>query len=211
MANNNSQNPKDSKKNTFSKIFSNPRHSVSPVPSERSQGRSSKNPWWKFARSKSTSPSQTTLSFPLTPSTENPGGEIPLGKYCIFSMYILNCNLIVDPSTVTVPDGIPPNRSSLTMDSSQYPDRRTTSASSGSHALATSPAIQGERPYDPAPYQTDRRPQIWTIFLQLRLSLLVSLLVRTRLHLTAIGGLHPIIFSSDSRWSDLTTQRPLSD
>ncbi|KDR71408.1 hypothetical protein GALMADRAFT_143693 [Galerina marginata CBS 339.88] len=119
MANDNSQNPKDSKKNILSsivapisKILNIPQRPVSPAPLERRQGRMQKfiN---KFT------PSQSTLSFPLTSTTENPGGETLSGS-----------------STVTAPEGIPPNHSS------QYPDHRTPQESSGSHALAPSPSVQ---------------------------------------------------------------------
>jgi hypothetical protein len=51
----------------------------------------------------------------------------------------LNCNPIVDSSTLTAPDGMPPDGSPVMMDSSQHPDHRTPPASSGPHALPTSP------------------------------------------------------------------------
>jgi hypothetical protein len=151
MANDNSQ------KNILSTVvepirsfFNIPKRSIS-APSEGSQGHSSKSPRKLLSKFTSTSLSQSTLSLPLTSSTEYPLGEIPLGKYRIFSMYILNCDPIVDSSTVTAPDAITPNRSSLMMDSSQYPDHRTPRAPSGSHPLATSPALQSEQPHESAP------------------------------------------------------------
>ena len=157
MANDNSQSPKDSK-NILSAVVE-PIRSFFSNPSEGSQGHSSKRPRRKlFSKFKSTSLSQSTLSQlspSLTSSTEYPGGEIPLGKYLILSMYILNCNPIVDSTSlnVTALDGMPPNRLSLMLNSSQYPDHRILAppTSSGSHSLSTSPAVQSERPYDSVP------------------------------------------------------------
>jgi hypothetical protein len=91
----------------------------------------------RLGRKIKSSPSQSTLSLPLPLSTENPGGETSLGKYRIFSLYILNCHPIVESSTVTA-RGMPPDCSPVMMDSSQYPNYRTPPASSGPHALATS-------------------------------------------------------------------------
>jgi hypothetical protein len=150
MANDDSQHsPKDCKKNILStlvepisKPFNNPQRSSPPAPAERNQGHSSKSRMRRHFTS--TSPSLLTLSFLLTSSAENPGGEAPLGKLRIFSMYILNCNPIVDSSTVTAPVGMPPNRSSLMMDLPQYPDHRTPPASLGLHPLPASPAVQSE-------------------------------------------------------------------
>ena len=145
MASDNSHSHKDPKNvlhtvvDPIHNFFKHPKRSILPAPSEGSQGKSLKQKF--LSRFASTSPSsQSMLSLPLTSSTEHPSGT-----YRIFSMYILNCNLIVDSSTsltVTTLDGMPPNRSSLMMDSSQYPDHRTPPASSGSHPLATSPAVQ---------------------------------------------------------------------
>jgi len=96
MANDDSsQSPKDYKKNILfsvvepiGKLFNNSQ----PVPSKGSQGHSSKSPGRKIlSKIMTTSPSQST-SLPMTFSTENPGGETSLGKYRIFSLYILNCH-----------------------------------------------------------------------------------------------------------------------
>jgi hypothetical protein len=152
MASANSQSPKDSKENVLSSVvepirsfFNNPQRSVSPAPSERSPGHSSKSRMRKLlGKFTSTSHSQSTLSLPQTSSTENPGRKTPLGKYRIFSMYILNGNPIVDSSTVAAADGSPPNRPLVTMGSSQYLDHRTPPASFGSHALATPPVVESE-------------------------------------------------------------------
>jgi len=140
MANNNS-----SHKNILSRLFNHSQRSIS----EGSQGHSSKSRGRKLlSKFTTTSPSQSTL---LTFSTENPCGGTSLGKYRIFSWYILNCSPIVDSSTVTALDGMSPDCSPVMVDSSQYPDYRTPPASAGPHALATSPALQSERPYDSAP------------------------------------------------------------
>jgi hypothetical protein len=101
----------------------------------------------KLFGSKGTSPGQWALSLPLTFSAEIPGRETPLGKCRNFSMYILNCDPIVDSSTVIAPDGMPPDHSSLTMDSSQYPDHHTPPELSGSPILDT----QSELPYESVP------------------------------------------------------------
>ena len=139
MENDNSQSPK---KNILSGI-------VQPIrrlfnDSEGSQGRSKSLRRELFGKFRTTSPRQSTLSLPLISSGENSGRETSLGKFCIFAMYMLNCNPIADFSTVTAPDGMPPNRSSVTPDSSQYPDHRTPPESFGSHPLATSPVVQSE-------------------------------------------------------------------
>ena len=147
MANDNSRSPKDSKKRFLSPVvepissfFNNPQRSV---PSEGSQGQSSKRRKL-FSKSTSTSPIESTLFLLLTSSTMNPGGEIPLGKCCISSVYILNCNPIVDSSTVPAPDSMPPNHPLVMMDSPQYPDLRTPPASFGSQPLAIPSAVQSE-------------------------------------------------------------------
>jgi len=158
MENDNSQSPKDPKKNILSGVaepissFFNLQRPASPSSSKKSKGHSSKRLIGKLLSSfTTTSPSQSTSSLPLTSLTENPSGEAPLGKYRISSMYTLNCNPIVDSSTAIASDGMPPTRPSLMMDSSRYPDHRTSIAPTESHALATSPAVQGERPYNSAP------------------------------------------------------------
>lgn len=110
-------------------FFNNRQRSASPSPSHSSKSRIGKF----FNKFTTTSPSRSTLSFPLTSSTENPGGETPLGKYRI-SFYTLICNPIVDSSTAIASDGMPPNRPLLMMDSSRYPDHRTSTAPSESHA-----------------------------------------------------------------------------
>ncbi|PPQ90908.1 hypothetical protein CVT25_007869, partial [Psilocybe cyanescens] len=152
MANDNSQSPKNSKKRFLSpvgeqlKSLFNRERSTSPSPSEGSQGHSSKSKNRNFFRSTSMSPSQWVLSLSLTSPAEIPGRETPLGKWCIFFMYRLNCNSVADSSTDIAPDGVPPNRSSLIMDSPQYPDHRTPPALSGSRTLATPLAVQSGRP-----------------------------------------------------------------
>ena len=92
---------------------------------------------------------------------------------------------------------LPPNRSSLMMDSSRYLDHRTPPASSGSHPLATSTVVQSERPYDSAPLDrltiVHRSGRSFT-----STGSNYDLLVRIRLHLMSIGGLHPIIFVKDA-------------
>jgi len=151
MANDNSQSPKDSKKKILSTVvepissfFNTPQRSV-PSESEGSQGHSSKSPKWKlFSKSTNTSTRQSALSLPLTSSIENPGGEIPLGTYHFSSVYTLNYNPTVDPSTVPAPDSMPPNRSLVMVDSSQYPYHHIPPASFGSQPLVTSPAVQSE-------------------------------------------------------------------
>jgi hypothetical protein len=102
MENDNSQSPKDPKKKMLSVVaepissfFNNRQRSASPSSSKRSQGHSSKSLIGKLLRKfTTTSPSQSTLSLPLTSSTENIGGETPLGKYLISSL----THSIVTPS-----------------------------------------------------------------------------------------------------------------
>ncbi|KAF8157273.1 WD40-repeat-containing domain protein [Crassisporium funariophilum] len=131
MADDNSQNAKDSKKNIFSRVMKPigemltiPQRSVSPAPSERSKGRSSKSRMRKFVNTFTAS--QSTMSLPLTSTTENTGRVTPSG----FS------------STVTAPDSIPPDLCSLMMNSAQYPDHETPPVSSGSHALTPYSPVQ---------------------------------------------------------------------
>ncbi|KDR79299.1 hypothetical protein GALMADRAFT_1232618 [Galerina marginata CBS 339.88] len=124
MANDNSQNPKDFEKNFLSSVavpiydfFTHAQRSASRAPLEGSHGHPSKSRIRRFfSKSTTASPSQSTLSFPLTSATVMPGGGTPL-----------------DPSTVAAPDAISPNQSPLMIDPSH-----TTPASSGSHTLATS-------------------------------------------------------------------------
>jgi len=149
MANDNSRSPKDSKKRFLSPVvepitsfFNNSQRSV---PSEGSQGHSKRQKL--FSKFTSTSPIESTLFLLLTSSTMNAGGEIPLGMCRISSVYILNCNPIVDSSTVPAPDGMPPNRSSVVMDSQQYQDHRIPPASFGSQPLVTPSAVQSECHY----------------------------------------------------------------
>ncbi|PPQ91249.1 hypothetical protein CVT25_006388, partial [Psilocybe cyanescens] len=131
MANDNSQSPKNSKESFLSPVVEqfnglfNRKRSISPAPSEGSQGHSSKSKIRNFFRSTSTSSSQWVSSLSLTSSTEIPGRETPLGKCRIFVMYRLDCNPIADSSTDITPD-----------------DHRTPPAFSGSRVLATPPAIQ---------------------------------------------------------------------
>jgi hypothetical protein len=153
MANDNSQSNKVSRKKIFSNVakpissfFNNTKRSSSPAPSDGSQEHSSRSLRKLIGKFTSTSPSQSKLSLALPPSTENPGRGTPLGKYRIFSMYILNCNPILDSSSSTVPapDSMSPNHPSMMVVPSQYPDHITPPASLGSHPSATSPAVQGE-------------------------------------------------------------------
>ena len=88
------QSPKDYKKNILfsvvepiGRLFNN---SDPPAPSKGTREHSSKSMGRKILRKiMTTSSSQSTLSLPLTLSTENPGGETSLGKYRIFSIQLL--------------------------------------------------------------------------------------------------------------------------
>ncbi|KAF5327850.1 hypothetical protein D9619_004969 [Psilocybe cf. subviscida] len=104
MAEDNSQNRKDSNKKSFlnhlSKVF---KRSAPPGPSDTSQGQGHPSRASKFfGKLKTTFPSKSTSSLPLAHSTENPGGGTILGKYCISSLCILNPNP-VDHRPIAIP------------------------------------------------------------------------------------------------------------
>ena len=87
MAHNNSQNLKESKKQIISTAYYQPfqqplMHNVPFHPPQ-------KDILPKAGYGASTFPSQLTLSPLLTFATENPGREAPLGKFILFSLYIL--------------------------------------------------------------------------------------------------------------------------